>query len=458
MDFDLIIIGSGPGGYFAALKAAKLGLKVACIEKEALLGGTCLRVGCIPSKALLYATELAATVSAEGECFGYTAKGKMDFSKLMDSKDATVQEIASGIDLLFQKDGVTKIQGKASFIDSHTVKVNERAFSAKNFLIASGSVAIPLPFLPFDEKKVLSSTGALQLSKIPKTLTVVGAGSIGLELASIYARLGAKIEVVEMLSEIAPFLDREISKSLQKNLEKQGFTFYLNAKVLSGEKKKEGVLLEIGSEKEKRTYLSEAVLVAIGRKPYIEGLELQKAGVQLNSKGQITVQSDFQTTASHIYAIGDVIDGPMLAHKASEEAVVVVEALMGKPSCIDYLAVPNVIYTNPEACAVGLTEESAKKWGFTPMTGVVKMGANARALASFQKEGLCKVIGDKKSGRLLGLHLLCAHGSEMIQIGSLAIKERLTVRTLAKTCFPHPTLSEVIKEACLKCLGEQVHG
>jgi dihydrolipoamide dehydrogenase len=462
LNFDLVVIGSGPGGYVAALKAAKLGLKVACIEKEKMPGGTCLRVGCIPSKALLHATELVFTLKEKGKLFGCKESGEIDFSKLMASKQQSVEQISAGVSLLFEKERVTRFYGHASFIDPHTVKVEgkeEQTVRADIFLLATGSEPISLPFLPFDEKKILSSTDALQLKKVPKSMLVIGAGAIGLELASVYSRLGTQLKVVEMLPRIAPFLDQEVGKALQKSLEEQGIHFFLGAKVLSGKKRNNEISLEVDLGKEKKIFASETVLVAIGRKPYTEKLRLDVAGVSCNEKGQVIVGDDFRTSASHIYAIGDLIDGPMLAHKASMEAIAVAEALAGKtPSKVDYLAVPNVIYTYPEACSVGMTEEQAKEHGFTVLKGVAKMSSNPRACACFQQEGLCKVIGDQKTGALLGIHLLGAHASEMVSIGTLAIKERLSVRKLADTCFPHPTLAEVIKEACLKCLAEQVHG
>jgi dihydrolipoamide dehydrogenase len=462
MTFDLAIIGGGPGGYTAALKAAKLGLKVVCIEKRPTLGGTCLNVGCIPSKALLQTTALYAFMKNQGPALGMDTQSlQLHFDVMMQRKDAVVKGLTTGIPAMFKALGVEWVKGSARFTSPTTLSVEgERSMTidAKQILIATGSEPISLPFLPFDEKKVLSSTGALSLPSIPKTLIVVGAGVIGVEIASVYNRLGTKVTLVEMLDHICGNIDSTIHQQYLSILTKQGLDFHLSTKVKGAEIGKNKIALAIEERGNTATCEADAVLVSIGRRPYTEGLELEKIGVQKNEKGFIQVNDQFQTAVSSIYAIGDAIDGPMLAHRAFQEGTAVAEHLAGASFAIDYMTIPNIIYTHPELASVGMTESEAKQLGLSLMTGISYMKANARARCAADTEGLVKVIGDKASGKLLGLHILAALSSEMIAEGVVAIRNRMTVRELANTCHGHPTYSEAIQEACLAALSESPLG
>ena len=398
--FDLIVIGAGPGGYVAAIRAAQKGLKVACVEKEKTLGGTCLNVGCIPSKALLHSTEYYHKVASEGAEHGIEAKElKINLAQMMKRKEKVVSGLVGGIDYLFKKNGVTRLNGEAQFTSSTTLQIGKESYEATHFIIASGSEPIALPFLPFDEKVVLSSTGALVLPKVPKKLLMVGAGVIGLELGSVYRRMGAEVEVVELLDRVTPPFDREISKTLFKIFTGQGMTFHLNQKVSAGKVTKAGVELTLES---KETLKGDVVLVAIGRRPYTAGLGLEKAGVKTDRQGRIEINGSFQTSIPTIYAIGDVVDGPMLAHKASEEGIAAVDLICGEKVSINYLAIPNVMYTGPEVACVGMTEEEAKEAGLTVCIGKMPFKAIPRARCSGDDAGMVKIIGEKSSDRLIG--------------------------------------------------------
>lgn len=458
-EFDVVVIGSGPGGYVAAVRAAQLGLKTACIEKNPALGGTCLNVGCIPSKALLESSEHYAWMlhSAKDHGIGLD-KPKVDFSQMMSRKEGVVKGLTDGVANLFKKNQVERFTGSAQFISPNEIKVGDESIRAKNIIIATGSEPIELPFLKFDEKQIVSSTGALALQTIPKTMVVVGGGVIGVELASVYSRLGAQVSVVEMLDQICISMEPAISRALQQALKKQGLEFYLPAKVISGEKKGKEIALTIEYNGEKKVLTADVVLVAVGRKPYSAGLDLAKAAIDVNSRGQITVDGLFRTQQPHIYAIGDLIDGPMLAHKASEEGYAVAEIIAGHSPTLNYQAIPNVIYTNPEAASVGLTEKEAKDAGLDVFTGQSFFRGNPRARCQGELEGLVKVVGDKQSGRLIGMHILGPHASEMIGEGVVAIQNKMTVQALAHSSHAHPTLSETIKEACLTAIGATLHG
>lgn len=446
--FDLIVIGSGPGGYVAAIKAAQLGMSVACVEKEKL-GGTCLNVGCIPSKSLLHASETYYRLKTIGEGEGILAKELgYDFETMQKNKNDTVSSFNQGIAYLFKKYKVTHLQGTASFEDTRTIRVEKDTYTAKHFIIATGSEPISLPFLPLDEQTVVSSTGALALSKVPETMVVVGAGIIGLELGSVYARLGTKVEVVEFLDRITPTLDTSLSQALQKELEKQGMTFHLQEKVTGYEN---GVV----TTENGLTLKADVVLVSIGRKAYTEGLCLEKAEVKQTEKGQIAVNESFQTSCPHIYAIGDVIDGPMLAHKASEEGIAVAELLAGKKPSLEYITIPSVVYTDPEVASVGFTEEELKGTPYTAAT--FPFSANSRAKCVHQSAGFVKLIAHKETKHLLGAHIIGAHAGELIQELALALKLRATAHDIAETSHAHPTLSEAIKEAALALLSNPIH-
>lgn len=454
--YDLIVIGAGPAGYVAAISAAKLGLKTLCIEERKSLGGTCLNVGCIPSKALLSATELYAKLSHDGEKLGILCKELgIDFTKMQLNKDQIVDSLTKGISFLFQKYKVESLQGKATLVSAQKVEVDQKVYEAHSILLATGSFPVAYPNLPFDGKKIFSSTDALNLQKIPKKLAILGAGVIGLEIGSIYSRLGTKVELIESYDRIIASFDSSISKELERLLIKEGLSFYLSHQMVGVENEEEGLKITIQKEKEKKTIFAEALLVCIGRKANSETLGLEKVGVLLDEKKRVVVNSSFQTTVPSIFAIGDLIDGPMLAHKASEEGMAVAEMLAGKSPTIDYLAIPNVIYTDPEVASVGLTEEEVKQRKIPYKTASFPMKANPRAKSSLQDEGFIKMI--EGEDRLLGVHIIAPHASELIVEPTLAIRMKKSAKELGETCHPHPTLSEAIKECAFMLEGKQVH-
>ncbi|HRD55756.1 MAG TPA: dihydrolipoyl dehydrogenase [Parachlamydiaceae bacterium] len=460
--YDVAVVGAGPGGYVAAIRAAQLGLKTVCIEKENV-GGTCLNVGCIPSKALLQSTESYFALLEQGQELGLLFHDlRPNFDQMMKRKAGIVEGLVLGVKGAFKKKQVESIEGTARFIDAHKIEVIKGSISqeieADHFIIATGSSSIPLPFLPFDEKKVLSSTGALSLKEIPKKLLVVGAGVIGVELASVYNRLNTEVIIIEMLDEICYGLDTTISKAFLQILKKQGLQFHLGSKVKSGKVEKEGVSLELILPNEELLNLeADAVLVSIGRRAFTEGLGLEKIDIALNDKNMIRVNGSFQTNIPHIYAIGDVIDGPMLAHKASEEGIAAAEIIAGLNPKVNYMAIPGVIYTHPEVASVGLTEQEAKALNLELLIGTCSFKANPRARCIGYTEGLVKVIGEKKTGRLLGLHILGLQASEMIGEGVMAIQKKATLEEIASASHAHPTLSEAILEATQNALGKAIH-
>ena len=462
-EFDVVVIGAGPAGYVAAIRSAQLGLKTACIEKRMELGGTCLNVGCIPSKTLLHTTELLYTLKTEGGKLGLKSSGvSFDFPRMMERKKEVISSLNEGIKGLFKKNKVTLFTGNASFISPTTITVSQGATSAqissKHFIIATGSEPVPLPFLPFDERRIISSTGALSLDKVPEKMVVVGAGVIGVELGSVYARLGSDVTFVEFLDKICPTLDSSLSKAFQEILSKQGMKFHLSSKVTGIDLSDKGAIVKVS--KTDGTILNlpaDVVLVSIGRRPYTQNLGLDKAGIELSPKGQIPVSGQFRTKASHIYAIGDSVDGPMLAHKASEEGVAVAEIIAGQTPHIDYVTIPSVVYTNPEVAATGLTEEECKQYGFSPKTGTYFFKSNSRGKCTGEEEGFVKVIADEKTDKILGVHILGAHASEMIALGVLALEKRLTSLELGSISYPHPTLSEAVKEAALSVHKRAIH-
>ena len=462
-EYDLAVVGAGPGGYVAAIRASQLGMKVVCIDKRKNLGGTCLNIGCIPSKTLLQITEHYDFAKNKSQDSGIHCEGvSFDFNQIMEKKKGVIKGLANGISMLFRKNKVTYSQGRAELMSSNQIMVTSDAgesseIKAKHIILATGSEAIELPFLPFDEKKIVSSTGALSLEKVPKTMTVIGGGAIGLELASVYSRLGSKVTVVEMLPQICPNTDVALSKALLQSLKSQGLAFYLNTKVMKGSIKDEGVELVIEKEGKTESLLGEVVLVAVGRKPFSEGLCLEKLGITTDQRGFIPVDGKFQTSLPGVYAIGDLVEGAMLAHRASEEGVVLAELLANKKSCMNYLTVPNVIYTNPEVASVGLTEEEVKDFGITPCIGTFSFKGNARARACGEDEGFVKVVGDKKTDRLLGLHIIGPHASELVAAGAQWIEAGVTLEEIGEACFAHPTLSEAIKEAALQAHKKAIH-
>lgn len=454
MIYDVIVIGSGPGGYVAAIRAAQLGLKVACIDKRKELGGTCLNIGCIPSKALLHATELYYKMTHKAEAYGLkSGECSYSFKEIMNRKQKVVASFNEGISALFKKHKIDFFPGTTKFISSTIVQVSGDQIEGKNIILATGSEPIALPFLPFDEKRIVSSTGALALNQVPKRLLIIGAGVIGVELGSVYSRLGSKVEFIEFLDRICPTLDESISKELQKILIKQGMTFRLSSKVTGADISSSEISLRVGNEQLK----GDVVLVAVGRKPYTQNLGLETVGITPTQKGTISVDNRFRTSVSNIYAIGDIIDGPMLAHKASEEGVAVAEIIAGQNPVVNYLAIPTVIYTYPEVAAVGLTEAEAQSLGLIVKVGMFPFKINSRAKCTGEEEGFVKIVSDSVTDRILGVHIIGAHASELIAEGAIALQNGLTTLDLAHTPHAHPTLSEALKEAALGVHQRALH-
>ncbi len=458
--FDLVVIGAGPGGYECAIKAAQLGLSVACVEKRDRLGGTCLNVGCIPSKALLHASELFAEAGHAFADMGINVGTPViDLKKLLAFKDEAIDGNTKGIEFLFKKNKVEWVRGEGRIKAPGKVQVGERVLEARNIVIATGSDVARLPGIEIDEKDIVSSTGALSLGQVPARLLVVGGGVIGLELGSVWGRLGAKVTVVEFLDTILPGMDGEVAKNFQRMLKKQGFDFKLGTKVTKVEKQKTGLKVTIEPAKggEAQIVETDVVLVAIGRVPYTNGLGLDEAGVRRDARGRIEVDAAYKTNIDGIYAIGDVIAGPMLAHKAMEEGVALAERLAGHWGQVNYGAIPGVVYTFPEVAAVGKTEEQLKAEGVDYNKGKFPFTANGRAKANKTTEGFVKILADKKTDRVLGVHIIGANAGEMIAQAVLAMEFSASSEDIARTCFAHPTLSEAIKEAALAVTGVPIH-
>jgi dihydrolipoamide dehydrogenase len=461
--FDLVVIGAGPAGYIAAIRASQLGLKVALIEKYKTLGGTCLNVGCIPSKALLQSSEKFYEAKTEFNEHGIELKGlKVDFAKMQERKAGVVQKLSTGISYLMGKNSITVFQGLASFETENFIKIeNEKestVINAKNVMIATGSKPIELPFMKFDEEHILSSTGALALQKLPETMVVIGAGVIGLELGSVYARLGVKVTVLDAEDRILAVMDKDLCKAGQKILESQGLEFKLGVKVKSCQVV-DG-LAHVGyqdSENNIKTIVADKVLVAVGRKPNTAGLNLENAGVELNERGQIIIDEQFKTSQSNIFAVGDCVPGPMLAHKAEEEAIICAEIIAGHHAKMDYSKIPGVVYTNPEIASVGLTQEELEAQGIEFNTGKFNFKGNGRALAMAKDEGFVKILADKTTDRVLGVHIIGANASELIAEAAIALNFASSAEDLAKSVHAHPTLSEVLKEAALDVNNQSLH-
>jgi len=454
-EFDLIVIGAGPGGYVAALRAAQLGMKVACLEKDKTLGGTCLNVGCIPSKALLESSELYAQARQKFADHGIQITGlSLDLKKFMERKDKVVKQLTGGIAGLFKKNKITSLVGSAQILPDRTVRLTgseNSDLTATSVLIATGSVPSVLPGLETDHQTILDSTDALSLSEVPRDLVVIGGGYIGLEMGSVYLRLGARVKIVEALDRILPGMDFELGETLLKILKRQGMEFQLSTKVkaASGQKGK-GVDLSLEDASGTLTRLSaDKVLVAVGRRPYTRGLGLEEAGIQVDEKGRIEVDEKFETSLAGVYAIGDVIRGPMLAHKASEEGIAVVEILAGQAGHVNYHTIPSVVYTWPEVASVGFSEEQAKERNIEYKTFKFPFLANGRALAMGERDGWVKLIADQKTDRLLGAHILGPRASELIAEMVLAMEFSASAEDIARTCHAHPTLSEAVKETAL---------
>jgi dihydrolipoamide dehydrogenase len=463
--FDLVVIGAGPGGYVAAIRAAQLGMKVACVEKGRTLGGTCLNVGCIPSKALLDSSELYHLAKERFKKHGITVEGlKLDLPAMLARKDEVVKGLTDGVRYLFRKNHVETIfgAGRASSPTSVQVALNDGSsldLETGHILLATGSEPVSLPFLPFNGQTVVDSTGALLFDKVPDHLVVVGAGYIGLELGSVWKRLGAKVTVIEFLPRIVPTADQEMGDLLKKSLTKQGLEFHLETKVTGASL--EGAGAKVHAEKKDGTSLSfdcDRVLVAVGRRPFTQGLGLAEVGVSVDPKtGKVPVDDHYRTNVATISAIGDLIDGPMLAHKAEDEGIAVCELLAGKPGHVDYDTIAGVIYTWPELASVGLTEEQAKERGLNYKVGKFPFLANGRAKAMDETEGLVKVLADAVTDRVLGVHILGPRASDMIAEAVAVMTFAGSAEDIARTCHAHPTLSEAFREAALAVDGRAIH-
>jgi dihydrolipoamide dehydrogenase len=455
MDYQVTIIGSGPGGYVAAIRCAQLGFKTAIIEKYNTLGGTCLNVGCIPSKALLDSSEhyynAVHTFAEHGIVIG---KIKVNFEQMIQRKAGVVKANVDGIAFLMKKNKIDVHTGVGSFVDKNTIRITtadgkSKTITSEKIIIATGSKPAPLPFAPFDKKRIISSTEALELKEIPKHLIVVGGGVIGMELGSVYARIGAKVTVVEFMDSIIPTMDGTMGKELQKATKKLGIEFYLGHKVTALENTGKEVLLQAEDKNGKKLELKgDYCLVSIGRRPYTEGLELQNAGIK-TEKGQIPVNDHLQTSTENIYAIGDVVRGPMLAHKAEEEGIMVAELLAGQKPHINYLLIPNVVYTWPEVAGVGYTEEQLKQAGKAYKTGTFPYKALGRARASMDLDGVVKVLADKTTDEILGVHIIGARAADMIAAAVVAMEYRASAEDIARMSHAHPTYMEAFREACL---------
>jgi dihydrolipoamide dehydrogenase len=458
-DYDVLVIGAGPGGYVAAIRAAQLGLKTACAESRETLGGTCLNVGCIPSKAMLHASEYfdAAKNGAMAK-MGIKVTPELDLDTMHGQRKDAVKQLTGGIEFLFKKNKVTWLKGRASFEDAHKVKVDDQTVTAKNIVIATGSSVTPLPGVEIDQKVVVDSTGALELPKVPEHLVVIGGGVIGLELGSVWRRLGAKVTCVEFLDQILPGFDGEVRKEANKIFKKQGIEFKLGTKVTKVEVKggKATLTMEPGKGGTAETLEADCVLVSIGRRPNTEGLGLDKIGLQLNQRGQIETDHDFRTSVDGVWAIGDVIPGPMLAHKAEDEGIAVAENIAGLTGIVNHDVIPSVVYTMPEIAGVGLTEEQAKEKGEVKV-GKFPMLANSRAKTNHEPDGFVKVIADAKSDRVLGVWAIASVAGTMIAQAAQAMEFGATSEDVAYTCHAHPTHSEAIKEAAMAVTGKPIH-
>lgn len=459
MAFDVIIIGTGPGGYVCAIRAAQLGLKVAVVEKRATHGGTCLNIGCIPSKALLHASELYAESQHSFAKMGIMAETKIDFPKLMNFKQEAIDGNTKGIDFLFKKNKVEVIRGTAKILGAGKVQVGETIHETKNIIIATGSDVARLKGIEIDEKRIVSSTGALELSEVPKSLAIIGAGVIGLELGSVYARLGAKVTVIEFLDRILPGMDSDVAKAFQRLLEKQGFTFKLASKVTAAKASAKNVsfTVEPAAGGAAENLEADVLLVAVGRVPFTEGLGCDEAGIKRDARGRIEVGDHYNTNVAGIYAIGDVIKGPMLAHKAEDEGIAVAELLAGQAGHVNYDVIPGVVYTSPEVASVGKTEDELKSGGINYKAGKFLFLANGRAKANQQTDGFVKILADAKTDRVLGCHIIGQQAGELIHEVAVLMEFGGSAEDLARTCHAHPTLAEAVKEAAMAVAGRAIH-
>ena len=459
--FDVTVIGGGPAGYVCAIRLSQLGLKTACVESRGSLGGTCLNIGCIPSKSLLNMSESFHKAKNFSNIGIETGEIKLNLEKMMSNKESSVSTLTKGVEFLFKKNKVSYIKGVGSFNEKNEILVkndkSEIKIKTDKTIISTGSEPLSLPGIDFDEKKILSSTGALRISKLPKKMVVVGGGYIGLEMGSVWSRLGTEVQVIEYLDHITPGLDKEISNEFMKILKKQGIQFELNTKVEKIAKNDQGVIIETSNKDAKNKIEADVVLISVGRKPYTDKLNLEKIGVNLDKKGKIIVNKNFETNVKNVYAIGDVIDGPMLAHKAEEEGIAVAELIAGQSGHVNYDIIPGVIYTSPEVAYVGKNEEELKEKKINYKVGKFPFMANSRAKAINEPEGFVKILAESTTDRVLGVHIIGPHAGEMIAEMSVAMEFGASSEDIARTCHAHPTFSEAIKEAALSVDKRQIH-
>ena len=463
-NFDVIVIGGGPGGYVCAIRAAQLGLKTACVESRGTLGGTCLNVGCIPSKSLLNMSESYHKAHKEFQSQGIEFSDlKLNLDKMMSSKNKSVQTLTKGIEFLFKKNKVTYLKGKGVLFSENDVVVYEgekkTSYKSKNIVLATGSAPSSLPGIEIDEQNIVSSTGALEFKEVPKNFAVIGGGVIGLEMGSVWSRLGSNVTVLEYLDHITPGMDKEVSSEFLKILTKQGIKFKLSSKVTAVTNK--GNQVEVSFEKnqtsQKEMLLVDKVLVAVGRKPYTEGLNLNKLGIKKDPQGRIEVNEKLQSSIKNIYAIGDIIKGPMLAHKAEEEGIAVAEIIAGQAGHVNYNTIPGVIYTSPEVAVIGKTEEELKKENINYKVGKFPFLANSRAKVNNEPDGFVKILAESKTDRVLGVHMIGPHTGDLIAEMGLAMEFGASAEDIARTCHAHPTYTEAVKEAALAVDKRAIH-
>lgn len=461
--FQATIIGGGPGGYVCAIRLAQLGIKTACIESRETLGGTCLNIGCIPSKSLLNLSEYFHRAKNFTKIGIEVGDVKLNLPKMMQNKDKAVTNLTKGIEFLFKKNKVTYFKGTGRFKSVNQISIldknnKETIIETEKTIISTGSEPMELPGIKFDEKRILSSTGALSLSLLPKKMVVIGAGYIGLELGSVWSRLGTEVHVVEFLDHITPGMDKEISKEFMKILIKQGLNFHLQTKVDSIKKDKKGVMIKATDKTGKKiVFESDVVLISVGRKPYTKNLNLEKINIELDNKKKIKVNKNFETNIQNIYAIGDVINGPMLAHKAEEEGIALAELISGQSGHVNYDVIPGVVYTSPEVASIGKTEEQLKNMNHAYKVGKFPFMANSRAKTINEPEGFVKILADEKTDKVLGVHMIAPHAGEIIAEMALAMEFGASSEDIARTCHAHPTFSEAIKEAALSVDKRAIH-